>query len=70
MDVLVFVTNVYQPEQVSRVQPLLTAIPAIADWNFDLEDCDHILRIVSDDLSPRDVEVLLRNEGLDCYELQ
>jgi len=67
---MVFVTNVYQPEQVSRVQPLLTAIPAIADWNFDLEDCDHILRIVSDDLSPRDVEVLLRNEGLDCYELQ
>lgn len=70
MDVMVFVTNVYQPEQVSRVQPLLTAIPAIADWNFDLDDCDHILRIVSDDLSPRTVEVLLRNEGLDCYELQ
>ena len=70
MDVMVFVTNVYQPEQVSRVQPLLTAIPAIADWNFDLEDCDHILRIVSNDLSPRDVEFLLRNEGLDCYELE
>jgi hypothetical protein len=70
MDVLVFVTNVYLPQQVSKVQALLTTVPAIEDWNFDLEDCDHILRIESNDLSPREVEALLKSAGLDCCELE
>jgi len=70
MDVLVFVTNVCQPEQVNKVQPLLTAVPAIAEWNFDLEDCDHILRVVSNELCARDVESLLQTAGFDCYELE
>jgi len=70
MDVLVFVTSVVYAEQVSRVKALLTAVPAIADWNFDLDDCDHILRIVADDLCPRDVEIMLQTAGFDCYELE
>jgi len=70
MDVLVFITSVSAPEQVSEVSPLLTAVPAIADWNFDLEDCDRILRVVSDDLSPRFIEVLLQNAGFNCMELE
>ena len=69
MDILVFVTNVADKMAVSKVKPLLTAIPAITDWNFDLDDCDHILRIVSDDLSPRKVESLLQTAGIACYEL-
>ena len=70
MDILVFVTNVADKMAVSKVKPLLTAIPAITDWNFDLDDCDRILRIVSNDLSPRKVEKLLHTAGFDCYELE
>jgi hypothetical protein len=70
MDILVFVTNVADKMAVKKVKPLLTAIPAIADWNFDLEDCDRILRIVANDLSPRKVESLLQTAGFACYELE
>ena len=69
MDILVFATNVANLKAVSMVKPLLTAMPAIEDWNFDLDDCDRILRIVSNDLCPRKVESTLQTAGFDCYEL-
>ena len=69
MDILVFVTNVADSKAVSKIKPLLTAMPAIEDWNFDLDDCDHVLRIVSNDLCPRKVESTLQTAGFDCYEL-
>jgi hypothetical protein len=70
MDVLVFTTSVSEPEQVSIVKPLLTAVPDIEEWNFDLEDCDNILRVVSQDLSPRYIESLLHTAGFLCTELE
>ncbi|WP_179414911.1 hypothetical protein HDF19_20135 [Mucilaginibacter sp. E4BP6] len=69
MDILVFATNVANLKAVSMVKPLLTAMPAIEDWNFDLDDCDRILRIVSNDLCPRQVESTLQTAGFDCHEL-
>jgi hypothetical protein len=70
MDVLVFATGVQNPAGVSKVKPLLSAIPAITQWTFDLEDCDHILRIVASNLNPRKVESLLQTAGFNCYELE
>ena len=70
MDILVFATSVEKPRQVSRIKPLLTAVSAINRWNFDLEDCDNILRVVADDLSPRYIETLLNNAGFLCTELE
>jgi hypothetical protein len=69
MDVLVFKTSVEQPTQVNQVNILLTTMPAIQNWNFDLEDCDNILRIESDGLSPRYVESVLQQAGIVCEEL-
>jgi hypothetical protein len=69
MDILVFVTNVADLKAVSKIKPLLTAMLAIEDWNVDLDDCDRILRIVSNDLCPRKVESTLQTAGFDCYEL-
>jgi hypothetical protein len=70
MEILVFITNIEKQEQVSEVKPLLTAVPAINDWNFDLDDCDNILRIEADDISPRYIESLLQTAGFDCRELE
>ncbi len=70
MDVLVFATSVTQKRQVSRVQNLLTKEPAIAQWNFDLDDCDNILRIEASDVSPRYIETLLQKAGIQCQELE
>lgn len=70
MEILVFVTNIEKEEQVSEVKPLLTAVAAISDWNFDLDDCDNILRIEANDISPRYIEFLLKTAGFDCRELE
>jgi hypothetical protein len=70
MDILVFSTSVKQKRQVSKVTTLLTKIPAIAQWNFDLEDCDNILRIEADNVSPRYIEQLLIGAGIHCRELE
>ena len=69
MEVLIFTTNIEKPHQVKLVKPLLTKIKAIKEWSFDLEDCDNILRIVADDISPRNIETLVRKAGFDCREL-
>ena len=69
MDVLVFSTSVKEQRQVSRVTTLLIKVTSIAKWNFDLEDCDNILRIEADGLSPRYIERLLQNAGIHCQEL-
>lgn len=70
MQVLVFKTSVTKKQQVSKVQALLIAIPAIVKWNFDLDDCDRILRVVSNQLSPRYVESVLQTAGFNCQELE
>ena len=70
MEVLVFITSVDNPEQIRELKPLLTAVPAITDWNFDLDDCDNILRVVANDISPQFIESLLQNAGFDCRELE
>lgn len=70
MDVLVFSTSVKEPRQVSKVTTLLTKVPAIAQWNFDLDDCDNILRVVATGLSPQYIETLLQKAGIHCQELK
>ena len=70
MEVLVFATSVEKPRQVSRIKPLLTAVPSINDWNFDLEDCDNILRVEAEAVSPRYIESLLKTAGFECRELE
>ena len=69
MDILVFSTNVTGAHEVSRLSPLLTAVPAILDWSFDLEDCDHVLRVVSNNIPPSFVELLMQNAGFSCVEM-
>jgi len=70
MDILIFSTSIEKPEQVNKVKPLLTSVPAISGWNFDLEDCDNILRIEANDVSPRYIESLLETAGFTCRELE
>jgi hypothetical protein len=70
MDVLVFSTSVSDNRQINKVSPLLTAIKAIKDWNFDLEDCDHVLRVVANNISPRYIESVIQTAGFNCVELE
>jgi len=69
MEVLVFKTNVTSKKKVSKVSALLTSFPAIVQWNFDLDDCDKVLRVVAKGINPGSVESLLHNAGFNCQEL-
>ncbi len=69
MEILVFKTNVSSKKKVSMVAPLLTSFPTIRHWNFDLDDCDKVLRIEATGLNPDSVESLLSTAGFNCQEL-
>ncbi len=69
MGILVFKTNISKDKQVIEVNNLLTRIPEIKTWNFDLEDCDNILRIQATDIFAMYLEMILQEEGFMCREL-
>ncbi len=70
MEVLVFKTSVESPESVKRLKPLLDSFAGKGRWNFALDDCDKILRIVSPTASPKAAIQLLTNYGFSCAELE
>lgn len=70
--ILIFKTNVDSPMHVLKVEGLFRSIHSIIRWNFDLEDCDRILRVVVSDIHmrPEMIEQLLRSEGICCEYLE
>ena len=69
MEILVFKTNVQYKKNLKQVMPHLNEMKGIIKWNIDFHDKDKVLRIVSNDLSPRFVENTLKNAGYSCEEL-
>jgi hypothetical protein len=69
MDILVFKTNIESPAGIQRAGNHLNSIGGIIKWNFDLDDSDNILRVESENLSPRAVESALKHAGCYCEEL-
>ena len=68
--VLVFKTSVLEEQQVRRLRPLLNQlVNRNGCWNFDLEDCDNILRVETQNLHARTISSLLEKNGYHCEEL-
>lgn len=68
--VRVFKTSVSSVSEVEQLSAMLnTFIHPEGRWNFDLEDCDKILRIESPDLHVTGLIDGLKNEGYHCEEL-
>ena len=70
MEILVFKTNLTDAKRISDIESDLDIHPHIIEWNVDLHDCDNILRIVSNNVSPETIEKLLLNAGYYCVELE
>ena len=70
MEVLVFKTSVETPQHVKVLKPLLDSAAGKGKWNFALDDCDRILRIVSARVNPLTAINLLRENGYECSELE
>jgi len=69
--VLVFKTSVSINNEVKQLRPLLNKLTKEnGNWNFDLEDCDNILRVETQLLDADNISITLRNLGFYCEELQ
>ena len=68
--VYVFKTSVATKKQVKQLRPFLDALLEPAAWNFDLQDCDKILRIETDENKVRDITGLLQQHAFFCTELE
>ncbi|MCD9577051.1 hypothetical protein [Flavobacterium soyae] len=65
--IYVFKTSVDSRSKFESASTLLQELLPNTLWNFDLEDCDNILRIDSE----LDVPNLIQNNGIfDCIELE
>jgi len=68
--VLVFKTSVKNKKSAAKLKPALDNIESVSRWNFDLSDCDKILRIEAGaDISPDIISVMSEN-GYQCIELE
>lgn len=68
--VLVFKTSVSGNAEVKQLRPLLNNLTQRnGSWNFDLEDCDNILRVETQLLKADNITTTLKNEGFYCEEL-
>lgn len=67
--IYVFKTSVKTKKEVKQLTPHLNNMLSLSPWNFDLEDCDTILRIDSKEEIPEQAVKLLKDHGFDCIEL-
>ena len=68
--VLVFKTSVTSQSGIDRVKHLLNDLLHENErWNFDLEDCDRILRVEAFHIKPSKIEEQLKQAGFMCAEL-
>jgi len=70
MNVIVFKTSVETTEHITHLAPVLDSLAGRGTWNFDLTDCDRILRIISDTVKPEAAIHLLSDFGFACRELE
>jgi hypothetical protein len=67
--VYIFKTNVTTRVAVNKLAQALDKVSFITKWNFDLQDCDNILRIEAHEFDTKIVCGLLNSLGYSCVEL-
>lgn len=68
--IYVFKTSVTSEMQAKQLKPHIDKILPKAKWNFDLEDCDRILRIDRKENVILPITSLLKKHHFDCEELE
>lgn len=68
--ILVFKTSVADDRSINGLTPYLNRlINKNGRWNFDLEDCDNILRVETENPNVTAILSLLLKKGFTCVEL-
>lgn len=66
----VFKTNVERPEEAAKlVKKLSLQLPG-CKINFDLTDCDNILRIEGKDIEPPAIVTIMQDDNYECVVLE
>ena len=68
--IAVFKTNITSKAKIKKLKPVLDQQLPNARWNFDLEDCDKILRVESAENIVAKVIRIFQEFGFLCIELQ
>lgn len=68
--IYVLKTSVKTKTQAKRLKPHIDKIAPDAKWNFDLTDCDKILRVDSDENIVLPIITVLKDHGFNCEELE
>lgn len=68
--IYVFKTSVRTKRQVKQLKPHINNILQSQRWNFDLEDCDKVLRVDGEEGIVFRVKRLLNDHRFDCEELE
>ena len=68
--IYVFKTSVKTDEDINKLKPKLDNLAENIKWNFDLEDCDNILKIYTSDRSPQTIIDLFKKANFECQELE
>lgn len=67
--IYVFKTSVETEKDILDLAYDLTSYCTPGKWNFDLQDCDRILRIDTQKQNAASIISLLQNKGFNCEEL-
>lgn len=67
--ILIFKTSVTTKKAAKSISPLLHKLLSNAIWNFDLNDCDNILRIDTKENVANEIITAMRGSGFTCEEL-
>lgn len=68
--IYVFKTSVKTKTQAKKLKPHIDSLLPLATWNFDLHDCDNILRIDSKENITAEIIDLLNIHKFSCKELE
>ncbi|HUQ66279.1 MAG TPA: hypothetical protein VM101_08995 [Flavitalea sp.] len=66
--IYIFKTSVNNENEVNKLKPHINEILANEKWNFDLKDCDRILRIESEENIVLKITDLLNIHRFYCEE--
>lgn len=69
MIISIYKTDVNTKSKLRKVKPVLNRILLGSKWNFDLEDCDKILRVESEKSCSEILKTELHEIGVYCQEL-
>jgi len=67
--VYVFKTSVTTKVAIKKIAPALNNVSFIEKWNFDLQDCDNILRIEAHEFDTEIICNLIKSFGFECTEI-